>query len=123
MATLKASTFASRDDAEEHYLSMIDTHAANARHIDSAQADVYKQKLMEAREGCGELLELEAKELGMPLDVLVNAVLHQHEKRQLRSHHIELDRVKAKANIRKANTAAEMYEAVKEFKQQLTLLQ
>lgn len=123
MANLSANTFKSREEAEDHFLTLIDTLASSARYIDPAQSDVYKQKLIEAREGSGKLLESEAKELGMPLDVLINAILHQHEKRQLRIHRIELDRVKAKANIRKANTAAEMHEEIKEFKQQLTLLQ
>ncbi|MCC5904030.1 MAG: hypothetical protein JJT87_19135 [Halomonas sp.] len=123
MAKLNARTFSHRGDAEGHYLAVIDRMAADARYIDPTQAEVYLKKITEAREGGGELLAAEASELGVPLDVLINSVFQQYGKRQQWIQAIELDRVKAKAKVRKASTATEMHAALKAFKQQLTLLQ
>lgn len=122
MARLDARTHASLRDARAHYLTLIDNAAAHQRYLDPAQCDVYRQKVAEARQGGGHRLEEEAGMLGIPLDVLTSAVLHQHERRQTMVQTVEMARIKAKRDIRDAPTPAAMDAIVNAFKQQLSLL-
>ncbi|BCB62228.1 hypothetical protein HaloA020_29290 [Halomonas sp. A020] len=119
---LNACTFKSREAAKLHYLSLIDSLAADKRYVDPALLDLHRQKLLEANQGGGEYLEAEAIEVGMPLDVLVSSVLHQHQRRQKWTQQIELARIKTKSLVRKAASASEMHMLVNRFKQQLTMI-
>lgn len=119
---LNACTFKSLEAAKLHYLSLIDSLAADKRYLDPALLDLHRQKLFEANQGGGEYLEAEAIEVGMPLDVLVSSVLHQHQRRQKWTQQIELARIKTKSLVRKAASASEMHMLVNRFKQQLTMI-
>lgn len=119
MATLNASTFTSRADAERHYLSLIDEAAAKGRAIDTAQAEVYREKFEEARAGGGALLIAEAEVTGTSVKKLCQAVLKQHESQRQLVNSIELMRVKAKAEVRGAANAAAMHRIYHEFKEAL----
>lgn len=116
MANLKASTFASRELAEQYHLSLIDLAAAEARHTDVSQELIYLQKVEEAIEGGGELLEAEAALLGKPVGELIDSVIKQHAERKKRISEIELKRIKAKADVRSATKAADMHRIFNEFK-------
>lgn len=116
MTTLNAHTFASRADAEAHYLALIDSAAAAARHIDPAQAEVYREKLAEAKAGGGPRLTAEANALGADSETVRNAVLRNHHYRQQRVNHVELARITAKASVRNAATAAAMHRIYHDFK-------
>ncbi|MEH6641386.1 hypothetical protein [Vreelandella glaciei] len=109
MATLNAATYAHREDAEAHYLALIDTAAARARYIDPAQAELYREKFAQAASGGGALLDVEAETLGVDPDAVRQAVLRNHHLRQRLTHRIELARIKAKSDVRKAASAAEMH--------------
>ena len=119
MTTLNAHTFASRDDAEAHYLALIDSAAAEARYIDPAQAEVYREKLAEAKAGGGPRLTAEAKALGIDADTVRNAVLRNHQDWQQHVNRIELARITAKAAVRNAANAADMHRIYHEFKEAL----
>ena len=119
MATLNASTFTSRADAERHYLSLIDEAAAKGRAIDTAQAEVYREKFEEARAGGGPLLSAEAEATGISEKKLCQAVLKQHESRRQFVNSIELMRVTAKAEVRGASTAADMHRIYHHFQEPL----
>ncbi len=116
MATLSASTFTDRDDAEAHYLALIDRTAAKARHIDPAQAEVYREKLAEAKAGGGPRLTAEATALRADPETVRNAVLRNHHRRQQQVNHVELARITAKAAVRNAANAAAMHRIYHEFK-------
>lgn len=116
MANLRASTYASRELAEQHHLSLIDLAAAEARHTDVSQELIYQQKVAEATAGGGELLEAEAALLGKPVGELIDSVIKQHAERKRRISEIELKRIKAKADVRSATNAAAMHRIFNEFK-------
>ena len=119
MTTLNAHTFASRDDAEAHYLALIDNAAAAARHIDPALAEVYREKLVEAKAGGGPRLTAEAKALGADTETVRNAVLRNHHRRQQHINRIELARITAKAAVRNAANAAAMHRIYREYQEAL----
>lgn len=119
MTTLNAHTFVSRDDAVSHYLALIDSAAAAARHIDPAQAEVYREKLAEAKAGGGPRLTAEAAALGADPETVRNAVLRNHHRRQRHVNHVELARITTKAAVRNAATAAAMHRIYHEFKEAL----
>tara|TARA_R110001583_G_scaffold49116_1_gene153830 strand:- start:2801 stop:3166 length:366 start_codon:yes stop_codon:yes gene_type:complete len=116
MARLNAHTFQSRDDAEQRYLSMIDDAAAQARKIDATQADLYRQKLDEAREGGGALLQAEADALNVDIATLCKNVLERHSERCAHTQDIEIERIKAKADVRAAANASAMHAIFENFK-------
>ncbi|MGQ7253988.1 hypothetical protein [Vreelandella titanicae] len=115
MATLNAHTFARRTDAEAYYLMQIDTAAGHARNIDALQQAVYLRKAEEARRGKGPLIESEAKALGVDVADVAAQVLAKHDKWQQRVDAIEVQRIKAKADIRAAATAADMHRIFNQF--------
>lgn len=119
MTTLNAHTFVSRDDAEAHYLALIDSAAADARHIDPAQAEVYREKLVEAKEGGGPRLAAEAAALGADPETVRNAVLRNHHRWQQHVNHVELARITAKASVRNAANAAAMQRIYSEYQEAL----
>lgn len=113
--TLKAHHFASRDAAQSHYLAVIDAAAAKARHVDPAQETLYQQKLQEARQYGGPLLLAEAEATGSELKDVVDAVLRERARWEQRAHNIEIQRIKAKAAVRGASTAAAMHAIHQQF--------
>lgn len=115
MATLNASTFSSQGSAVEHYLTLIDEAAAKARHIDPSLAEIYRDKLAQAKAGGGPLLDAEAATLGADVDIVRQAVLRNHQRRQTFVNRIELARVKAKSEVRGATTAADMHRIHQQF--------
>ncbi|WJZ48858.1 hypothetical protein [Halomonas phage vB_HmeY_H4907] len=115
MATLSASTFTDRDDAEAHYLALIDRTAAKARHIDPALAEVYREKLAEAKAGGGPRLTAEANALGADPETVHNAVLRNHHRWQQHVNRIELARITAKAAVRNVDNAAAMHRIYHQF--------
>ena len=119
MTTLNAHTFASRDDAEAHYLALIDSAAAEARYIDPAQAEVYREKLAEAKAGGGPRLTAEAAALGADPETVRNAVLRNHHRWQQHTNHVELARITAKASVRNAATAAAMHRIYSDYQEAL----
>ena len=119
MATLNAHTFATRDDAEAHYLGLIDEAAAKARRIDPAQAVLYREKATQANAGGGPLLDAEAAALGAAPDTIREAVLSNHEHWQRRTQQIELARLQAKAAVRNAANAAAMHRIYREYQEAL----
>lgn len=119
MATLNASTFSSQGSAVEHYLTLIDEAAAKARHIDPTLAEIYRDKLAQAKAGGGPLLDAEAATLGADVGVVRQAVLRNHQHRQQHINRVELARVKAKADVRAASTPAKMHAIYHDFKEAL----
>jgi hypothetical protein len=115
LATLSASTFTDRDDAEAHYLALIDRTAAKARHIDPALAEVYREKLAEAKAGGGPRLTAEANALGADPETVHNAVLRNHHRWQQHVNRIELARITAKAAVRNVDNAAAMHRIYHQF--------
>lgn len=119
MANLKASTYANRELAEQHHLTLVDHAIAVARYTDASQELIYRQKVEEAVAGGGELLEAEAALLDKPINELIDSVLIQHNERQQRISQMELLRIKAKKEIREAQTAAEMHRIADRLQRQL----
>ena len=119
MATLNANTFKTLPDAEANYLAAIDNAAADARRLDPAQAEVYREKLAQAKAGGGPLLDAEAKALGTDAGAVRNAVLRNHNARQQSVNAVEMKRIKAKADVRSATNAAAMHRILNEFKEAL----
>lgn len=123
MATLNASTFKSRADAESRYLSLIDVAAADARKTDPSQEAVYQRKLAQAIQGSGALIEAEAEATGVEVSSVATAIIKKRESWEAHADKVEVHRIKAKAAVRNADTPAAMHQVVKAFKHQLTLLQ
>lgn len=115
MGTLNAHTYASRDDAVYHYLQRIDVAAAQARRIDPAQESVYQQKLTEARQYGGPLLQREADATGVDIDAVCTAVLRERQRWEQHVHQVEILRITAKAAVRSAHTTADMHHIYHEF--------
>ena len=123
MATLNASTFKSLADAEAHHLFLIDAAAAEARKTDPAQEVVYQRKLTEAIQGHGVLIEAEAEAIGVQVSEVAASVIRRRDAWEDHIHTVEVQRIKAKWNVRNASTPAAMHQVVKAFRQQLPLLQ
>ncbi|MBT2771303.1 hypothetical protein J7J47_03545 [Halomonas sp. ISL-60] len=121
MARLNAHTYQNRDDAEKRYLQKIDDAAADARKIDATQADLYRQKLIEAKGGGGALLQAEADVLDIDIATLCENVIQRHSERCAHTHEIEIERIKAKADIRVAQNASLMHAIYENFKAAILL--
>ncbi|RUR38569.1 hypothetical protein [Vreelandella populi] len=109
MATLDARTYKKRSDAEAHYLGLCDSWASEKRRIDPAQEAIYQRKAQEAAAGGGPLLNAEAEALCIDKAALCDQVKAAEAATQQVWQDIEIKRVKAKADIRKATTAAQMH--------------
>ncbi|MGE6778192.1 hypothetical protein ACQKFL_11190 [Vreelandella titanicae] len=123
MAKLSVRTFKDDEHALRHYLQQVDDCAEKARYISPAQEAVYQQKLTEAMQGYGSLIESEAIATGTDVRAVAAAVISQRKAWEVRAHTIEVQRIKAKSAVRKAATTVAKQAAVDAFKQQLTLLQ
>ncbi|PHS59686.1 MAG: hypothetical protein COB03_02260 [Alteromonas sp.] len=123
MATLKASTFNDRDSAERHFLGLVDQGAENARmrHLTPGpgQSMTYELKHQEALAGGGPMIAAEAEALGVTNQEVVDSVLLARQKWQALSAKIESARLKAKKQIREAETAVEMHRIASELQGQL----
>ena len=126
MATLNAKSYQSLDGAVTKYCNEVDQKAEEARArlstSGTSQARVYEAKLKEAQEGGGPLLQAEADALDLTEEDVITNVLqaYQHWKESCGT--IEGLRLKAKADIRAAETPAEMYSIVKKFKEVLNVV-
>lgn len=116
MARLNAHTYQDRADAEQRYILKIDDAAAHARKIDATQADLYRQKLIEASAGGGALLQAEADVLAIDIATLCANVIQRHNERCAHTHDIEIKRIKAKADVRAAANASAMHAIFENFK-------
>lgn len=115
--TLEANTFKTRKDAEAHYLDLIDVWAAEQRRIDPAQESIYRRKADQARAGKGALIDAEAEALGISTPTLcqrINTAKHEQEKAWGA---VEIQRIKAKADVRKAASPAHMYNIYRQLKE------
>lgn len=106
---LNAHTFKSRDDAEAHYLGLCDFWASEKRRIDPAQEAIYQRKSQEAEAGGGPLLDAEAEALRIGTSELCERVKASALETETAWRGIEIKRVKAKSDIRAAQTAAQMH--------------
>ncbi|UQI38799.1 hypothetical protein [Vreelandella venusta] len=109
MATLNANTFKSRNDAEAHYLGLIDVWATEKRSTDPAQETIYWRKALEANAGGGPLLNAEAEALRINTSELCERVKASALETETAWYAIEIKRVTAKSDIRAAQTAAQMH--------------
>lgn len=117
MATLKASTFTDRDSAERHFLSLVDQAAEEARlrHLTPGvgQSMTYEEKHRQALAGGGPMISAEADALGMTVQEVIDSVLTARAQWEQIGSQIEAARLKAKRDIRAAQTPAEMHEISK----------
>lgn len=113
MATLKASTFTDRDSAERHFLSLVDqeAEAERSRYITpgNGQAMTYEEKHRQALAGGGPMISAEADALGMTVQEVIDSVLTARAQWEQIGSQIEAARLKAKRDIRAAQTPAEMH--------------
>lgn len=121
MARLNAHTYQDRDEAVMRYILKIDDAAATARKIDATQADLYRQKYDEAISGGGALLQAEADALGIDIVTLCENVLQRHSERCAYTHDIEIERIKAKADVRAAANASAMHTIFENFKSSISV--
>ncbi|WP_447896059.1 hypothetical protein [Vreelandella sp. GE22] len=109
MATLNAKTYKTRDAAEAHYLGLVDEWASEKRRIDPAQEAIYGRKAQEANTGGGPWLNAEADALCVDKAALCEQVKAAQAQRENEWRAIEIERLKAKAAVRGASSAAEMH--------------
>src|SRR5690625_69854 len=123
MTTLTVKQFADRSSAERHFIEEVDrlTEASRLRYITPGvgQAMTYEQKHREALAGDGPLLQAEAEALDKTVAEVASEVLAAHAAWQVAGAHIEALRLKAKQDVRGANTAAEMHAIANELSQSL----
>ncbi len=110
---LSANTFKTRDTAEVHYLGLCDLWASETRRIDPAQEAIYRRKAQEANAGGGPLLNAEAEALRIEKSDLCERVKTAQAATEQEWADVEVKRVKAKADIRRSQTAAQMHAIVK----------
>lgn len=124
MANLKAFLHNTLDDAARHYLDIVDQAAERARmqHLTpgSGQAMTYELKYQEALAGGGPLIQAEADALEVTLQEVIDSVLSARQQWQTLGAQIEAARLKAKKEIREAQTAAEMHRIASELQDQFT---
>ncbi len=117
MAKLTVSRFKNLGETRLHYLNEVDrrAEAERGRYITpgAGQAMTYEAKHREALAGGGPLLQAEAQALGMSVDQVASTVIAAHEAWLTIGATIESARLRAKRDIRQAETAAEMHAAVK----------
>ncbi|MGP9796213.1 hypothetical protein ACT3UJ_02460 [Halomonas sp. 86] len=109
MTTLNAHTFQSREDAEAHYLGLCDFWASEKRRVDPVQTAIHQRKAQEASAGGGPWLSAEAETLCVTEAELCERVKAAEAETEREWQVIEIKRVKAKADIRAAETASQMH--------------
>lgn len=113
MARLSIKRFPELDEARAHYLATVDAWAETARlqYITpgAGQAMTYEAKHREALVGDGPLLRAEAEALDLTVAEVAQSVLDAHAAWQQIGASIEATRLRAKRDIRNAETAAEMH--------------
>jgi hypothetical protein len=123
LGILNVSAFKSRTDAEQHYLSLVDNAAEDARmrHLTpgTGQSMTYEAKHQEALAGGGPMIAAEAEALDMTQQEVIDSVLTARQHWQALGAQIEAARLKAKKAIRKAAVAAEMHTIYQQFKRSL----
>lgn len=122
MAKLQVKSFRDLTEARSRFLTQVDEQAEALRrqHITASpgQTMTYEAKYQEALAyPNGEqfpFLEREAEGLGTTVDAVVESVLVARHRWEYIGSRIEADRLRAKARIRQATTAAEMHRIAKE---------
>lgn len=113
-------------EARTYFLSEVDhkAEAERAKHITpgSGQAMTYEQKYREALAGDGLLLQAEAEALDKTVAEVASEVLAAHAAWQVAGAHIEALRLKAKADVRAAESPAEMHTIVRNLEASLDSL-
>ena len=117
MAKLVIKHFSNRAEAERHYLREVDrlAEAEREKHITpgNGQAMTYEAKHREAAAGGGPMITAEAQALGVTEDDVIASVLAARAQWEQVGAQIEAARLKAKKQIRQAQTAAEMHAVIK----------
>lgn len=117
MAKLTVKRFPDLDEARAFYLAEADrkAEAERSRYITpgNGQAMTYEDKHREAVAGDGPLLRAEAEALEMTVAEVAASVLAARAQWEQAGARIEAARLKAKKQIRQAQTPAEMHAAVK----------
>ena len=123
MAKLAIKRFEDIDTAQVFYAKQVDEAAESARmrHLTpgAGQSMTYEAKHQEALAGGGPIIEAEAEALGVTTQDVIDSVLLARQKWQALSAKIESARLKAKKQIREAETAAEMHRITSELQGQL----
>jgi hypothetical protein len=124
LAKLNIKRFTDRAEAEAHYLREVDriAEAERAKHITSGQgqAMIYDAKHREALSGDGPLLRAESGALDATVAEVAASVLAARARWEQAVAKIEAVRLKAKAAIREASTAADMRRIVTAFTKELS---
>lgn len=116
MAKMQAHTYKNIEQSITVHLKMIDDAACDARKIDASQFEIYQRKLVEANAGGGSMLQAESELLNVELSELCESVLAEHDARDEYINKVELARIKAKSDVRKAMSASAMHAIVENFK-------
>lgn len=133
MGRFHVTAFASRDDAERHYLSEVDRHAeAMRQHFISpgdGQALAYGAKLADAEKvlnGSGDSatpwLDGEAEARGMTRHALADLIVQRRDEWVVAGAAIEAAKARAKSRVREAVEAGAMMKALRQMQQELTTL-
>lgn len=126
MAKLSVKRFEDLAEAQDNYLRQIDSAAETCRlrYITpgAGQAMTYEQKYREALAGDGPLLQAEAVALDKTVSEVASEVLAAHAAWQVAGSHIEALRLKAKADVRAAESPAEMHAIVGDLEASLDSL-
>jgi hypothetical protein len=124
LAKLNVNQFTDGAERQSHYLGKVDDLAeqARAKHTTpgSGQAMTYEVKYQEALAGGGLMLQAEADALGVTLQEVVDSVLAARSEWLTMGSQIEAARIKAKADIRAATTAAEMHQITESLRQEIS---
>tara|TARA_R110000850_G_scaffold224706_1_gene350118 strand:- start:291 stop:671 length:381 start_codon:yes stop_codon:yes gene_type:complete len=117
LAKLNASTYKTRDDAERHFLQIVDKEAESVRmrHLTagSGQSLVYEIKYQEALIGSGPYIEAEAEALEVPLQEVIDSIIAARHLTNQQISLLEGKRLKTKKLIKQATNATEMHAIVK----------
>ena len=123
MAKLTVKRFSDLDEAKAFYLGEADrkAEAERSRYITpgNGQAMTYEAKHREALEGDGPLLRAEADALEMTVAEVAASVLAARAQWEEAGAQIEAARLKAKKQLRQAQTASEMHAVVREMSRSL----
>lgn len=117
MATLKVNSFADIDAARTKYLNDIDIAAEDQRALyitqGQGQAMTYEEKHRQALAGGGAMITAEALALECSEQEVIDSVLAARAQWDQVGSWIEARRIKAKKDVRAAQTPAEMHAIIK----------
>ena len=123
MAKLSIKRHATSEVARTQYAAKVDEHAemVRCRYITKGdgQAMSYEAKHRQALAGGGAMITAEARALGITEQEVIDSVLAARERWELAGAKIEAARIKAKRDIRQADTPQAMHQVVQRFKENL----